>query len=136
MTPEQCLAGLQRGRDRYTFTCKFQNQTYDVSISDADSYSYTEDFGGLEKFFEQYVSELKESGEYYLPGTEIPRFKAPKVGTKIIKIDDDKYIVANRTQIYSQLSGTPIFDDSFILTDDKSIVYGSGEQEHFLDYLV
>ena len=135
LTPEQCLAGLQRGRDRYTFTCKFQNQTYDVSISDADSYSYTEDFGGLEKFFEQYVSELKESGEYYLPGTEIPRFKAPKVGTKIIKIDDDKYIVANRTQIYSQLSGTPIFDDSFILTDDKSIVYGSGEQEHFLDMM-
>lgn len=135
LTPEQCLKGLQSGRDRYTFTCRFQDQTYDVSISDADSYSYTEDFGGLEKFFEQYVSELKASGEYYLPETEIPRFRAPKVGTKIIKMDEDRYIVANREQIYSQLSGTPIFDDSFILTDDKSIVYGSGEQEDFLDMM-
>lgn len=135
LTPEECLAGLQSGRDSYSFTCKFQNQTYDVSISDADSYTYTEDFGGLEKLFEQYVSELKESGEYYLPGTEIPRFRAPKVGTKIIKIDEDKYIVANRAQIYSQLSGTPIFNDSFILTNDNSIVYGSGEQEKFLDMM-
>ena len=135
LTPEQCLAGLQKGRDRYTFTCRFQNQTYDISISDADSYSYTEDFGGLEKFFEQYVAELKESGEYYLPGTEVPRYRAPKVGTKIIEIGEDKYIVANREQIYSQLAGAPIFKDSFIITDDKSIVYGSGEQENFLDMM-
>lgn len=135
LTPEQCLKGLQKGRDRYTFTCQFQDQTYNVSISDADNISYREDFGGLEKFFEQYVAELKESGEYYLPGTEVPRYRIPKVETKIIKIGEDKYIIANREQIYSQLSGTPIFGDSFIITDDKSIVYGLGEQENFSDMM-
>lgn len=135
LTPEQCLKGLQKGRDRYTFTCQFQDQTYNVSISDADKISYREDFGGLEKFFEQYVAELKESGEYYLPGTEVPRYRIPKVETKIIKIGEDKYIIANREQIYSQISGTPIFEDSFIITDDKSIVYGLGEQENFSDMM-
>lgn len=135
LTPEECLKALQSGRDRYTFTCKFQEQTYDVSFSDVDSYSYREDFGGLEEFFEEYVSKLKESGEYYLPETEIPRYKAPKVGTKIIKVDEDKYIVADRKKVHTQLSGIPIFEDSFILTDDKSIVYGSGEQEMFSDMM-
>ena len=135
LTPGECFKALQTGRDRYTFTCRFQEQTYDVSFSDADSFSYREDFGGLEDFFEEYVSKLKESGEYYLPETEIPRYKAPKVGTKIIKVDEDRYFVADREKIYTQLFGTPIFEDSFILTDDKSIVYGLGEQEMFSDMM-
>ena len=135
LTPEECLKGLQNGKDRYKFKCKFQGNTYDVNIPDADGYRYREDFGGLEQFFKQYVSNLQESGEYYIPETKIPKFEAPKEGTKAIKVDENQYIIANRDKVYSQLSGTPIFKDSFILTDDKSIVYNTGEKEKFSDML-
>ena len=98
LTPEECLRVLQSDRDRYTFQCKFQDKVYDISFGDSASYYYRGECGGL-----------KESGEYYLPETEIPRYTAPKIGTKIIKVDEENYIVADRKEVYTQLSGEPIF---------------------------
>ena len=117
------------------FKIRFNGKEYNISFGDSDSLSYFEDFGELKKDYQEYVKKLKEDREYFFPETEIPRYKAPKVGIEIVKVDEDKYIVADREKIYTQISGTPIFKESFILTEDKSIVYGSGKKEIFSDIM-
>lgn len=121
--------------DSTSYRVRYNGREYNISFGDADSYSYYQKFDGLEKDYQKFVEKLKEQGEYFLPGTKIPRYKIPKSGIAVVKSDENEYVLADRTQIYSQLSGTPIFNGNFILTDDKSIVYGSGEQEDFSDMM-
>ena len=88
------------------FELNYKNKLYHLWFPDGDRLEYP-DYDGLDKEFEKYVDELKEKGEYYFPETEIRRYEAPKIGTKILKTGKDTYILADRNKVYEKISGTP-----------------------------
>lgn len=65
------------GGDGVFVEFEYDGKTYASYFADGDYVTDSDKFGPFEDFFTSFVSEMKEAGEYYIPNTTIPWWKAP-----------------------------------------------------------
>lgn len=65
------------GGDGVSVKFEYNGEIYTSYFADGDYVTDSDKFGPFEDFFTSFVSEMKEAGEYYIPHTTIPWWKAP-----------------------------------------------------------
>lgn len=66
---------LKKKVENYKFEFIFNDETFNIVIGSRKTGDYFENFGGFEKHFERFIEVLKEQGEYYVEGTQTPRYE-------------------------------------------------------------
>lgn len=66
---------LKKKVESYKFEFIYNDETFKVVIGSRKTGDYFENYGGFEKCFERFVEVLKEQGEYYVEGTDTPRYE-------------------------------------------------------------
>lgn len=126
---ERILQTLRKGYDNYSFEFVYEGEKVKVSIGDADSRSYKEDWGILEDKFKKYVEEMKEKGEYYIPGTEVERYNIVKTGKQFIKKEERKYLIVDRENLYQEVEGKSIFRNTIVISQNNEIFHADGSKD-------
>lgn len=72
---EMYMNCLKQKVENYQFMFVYNEQVYKVVIGSRKTGDYFEDFGGFEECFEQYVENLKAQNDYYVEGTNTPKYE-------------------------------------------------------------
>lgn len=72
---EMYMNCLKQKVENYQFMFVYNEQVYKVVIGSRKTGDYFEDFGGFEECFEQYVENLKAQNDYYIEGTNTPKYE-------------------------------------------------------------
>ena len=72
---EMYMNCLKQKTENYQFMFVYNEQIYKVVIGSRKTGDYFEDFGGFEECFEQYVENLKAQNDYYIEGTNTPKYE-------------------------------------------------------------
>ena len=73
--PDKAISHI--GGDGVSVKFEYNGEIYTSYFADGDYVTDSDKFGPFEDFFTSFVSEMKEAGEYYIPHTTIPWWKAP-----------------------------------------------------------
>lgn len=76
---------LKQKVEGYQFQFIYDDQVFKVSIGSKKTGDYYEDYGGFEEYFEKYVENLKAQNDYYVEGTNIPKYEEEEKGKKFRK---------------------------------------------------
>lgn len=66
---------LKKKAEAYQFEFIYNEKTYKVVIGSKKTGDYFENYGGFEECFEEYVRNLKEQNDYYVEGTNTPKYE-------------------------------------------------------------
>lgn len=67
---------LKEKVENYQFTFIYDDKEFTVAIGSKKTGDYFENYGGFEPYFEKYVENLKEQNDYYVEGTNTPKYEA------------------------------------------------------------
>ena len=72
---EMYMNCLKQKVEGYQFLFVYNDNVYKVAIGSKKTGDYFEDFGEFEECFNQYVENLKAQNDYYIEGTNIPKYE-------------------------------------------------------------
>ena len=72
---EMYMNSLKQNFENYQFMFIFNDQVYKVVIGSRKTGDYFEDFGDFVHCFEEYVETLKKQNDYYIEGTNTPKYE-------------------------------------------------------------
>lgn len=66
---------LKQNVENFQFSFKYDNKIFNIVIGSRKTGDYFENYDGFEKYFEQYVENLKAQNDYYIEGTTTPKYE-------------------------------------------------------------
>ncbi|MBO5143688.1 MAG: hypothetical protein J6C46_12000 [Clostridia bacterium] len=67
---------LKQKVENYKFSFIYDDKTFTVIIGSRKTGDYFEDYGGFEPYFDKFVENLKAQNDYYIEGTDTPKYEA------------------------------------------------------------
>ena len=72
---EMYTSCLRQKLEGYQFSFKYDEKVFKIVIGSRKTGDYFEDFGGFEEYFDKFVENLKAQNDYYIEGTNTPKYE-------------------------------------------------------------